>query len=177
MAHHRHHGRMQITRADIRRAERHLSRRDPIHDKTSRLKMLKQSATIGGTTFLAGLIKGYYGPMMLFAAKDAATNKKAFQGVPSELLAFVATGLFAASGYAGKHATVIANVADGIGAGYLHTLGAGIGDQLLFRKDHAKWAARANPLLANEHFAGALGSGSKPLTRAELAAMASAVRG
>lgn len=162
-----HHHRMSITRKDIQRAERHL-RRDPAASSPSgRMAQLKQSATIGGTTFLAGLIKGYYGPMMI----GTGTMK-----VPAELLAFLATGVLAASGYAGKHSGMVANIADGIGAGYLHTLGAGFGDQMFKRKDPSAWGKRMNPLLANENFAGALGSGSMPLTNAELRAMARSVR-
>ena len=173
-----HHHRMSITRKDIQRAERHLSRRDPITGPAGRMSQFKQSATVGGATFLAGLVKGYYGPMMCFAAKGADTDKTKFQGVPAELLAFLATGVFAASGYAGKYGTHVANIADGIGAGYLHTLGAGIGDQMFLKnKGRVAWTNRMNPLLANENFAGALGSGTAPLTQAELRAMASAVRG
>lgn len=153
---------LRITRKDIEMAERHLSRRDPATSATKGKAMhqARQTAEIGVAAFGMGLLKGRFGPIQVGP-------------VPVDLLAFVLLSIGGYSGVAGKFSDDVHNFADGLGAGYAHTLGAGIGGMLRVKAGQPLFTSSG---VSEDYVSGALSSGSSPLTEAELRAMAQAVR-
>jgi hypothetical protein len=94
--------------------------------------------------------------------------------VPADLLAGVALHALGFAGIAGKYDDDLHNFGDGVLSGYFVQLGAGFG---------AQWAEKSGAAphrfsggLDSQIVAGAMGAANSPLTEAELAAMAQAVR-
>jgi len=153
--------RFRITRRDIDMAERHLARRDPAVgtiDKKAAMGHARQTAEIGVASLGMGILKGRFGPIQVGP-------------VPVDLLAFVLLSIGGYMNVAGKYSDDVHNFADGLGAGYAHTLGAGIGGMLRVKAGQPLFTSSGD-----EFVAGALSTGSSPLTQAELQAMAQAVR-
>lgn len=153
MAHH-----LTITRRDIEAAER-MGRSAMRHKEKVENVMgaVTQTAEISVAAFGMGVLQGRFGPISLGP-------------IPVDLLAFALLSLGGYMGLGGKYNEHMHNFADGLGASYLHTLGAGFG---------VSWGQKAGKspfATSGAHIAGAIGSGSAPLTEAELAAMAHAVR-
>jgi len=160
MAHHHHLG---ISRSELDRAEklaRRALRRDPdIGGPAGRKAGLLCAGEVLGAAFLTGVAKGRFGPISLGP-------------VPADLIgggALLLAGFFGGKMF-GKATRHLWNVGLGVGAGYTHTLGAGVGINM------ATKATTTTTKLSGSRLAGALGRGAAPLTQAELAAMARAVR-
>jgi hypothetical protein len=179
MAHHAHH--YQITRQDLARAERHFKHhRSPTSHKGGKMGVagfLGETAAVQLSALGMGVLTGRYGPLSLGP-------------IPAELLVFLVAGGVALSGVAGHTGgNVVANVGQGVLAGYSNDFGKGLGS--MWRESAAQsdptikpWTSSNQywPTTSNMHptFAGAggrkLGAARAPLTPAELAAMAQAVR-
>lgn len=186
--------RFHITRQDIERAERHLHhhrhghhRRDPAHGKKGLVHHLLNDVEVGGAAFAAGLAKGYFGPLNVGP-------------VPVDLLAYA--GLAAANALGVVPSSMshhVGNVARGVLASYATTLGAGLGDKLLEKRDPKTWIDRQVSLVNNTQtsvnklmatnlqpppasatkVSGAgrgMRRGGSPLTETELRALAESVR-
>lgn len=153
---------LMITRRDIEHAHRIARRasRDEAkkHDmKEHAMKSLRVVSEVGLAAFGMGVVKGYYGPVSIGGK------------VPIDLLAFVALAGLGAAGVGGKYAEDVLNFGVGFGAGYLHTLGAGVGTSMGLKAGKTPFATTKSAGIA-----GALGTGNAPLTDAELAALAHA---
>lgn len=177
---------LHITRRDIEEAHRYA------RDSVGRLQSSRQSAGVGGKVVRSaevlagaagvGILSGYFGPLMLGNTP-----------VPLDLAAGVAGHLLAFTGLAGSFSDHLHNVSDGIMAGYAMKFGVGYGKSLA-----QKSGRPISPVFSGvggqqrqsrgigDAVKGALGglglggaqvfTGAEPLSEAELAAMAQAVR-
>lgn len=154
---------LTITRRDIARAERATSQAHALHASTHGIGgRLTTTAEVGLTAFGMGVLKGRFGPISLGP-------------VPVDLVGFVLFGLLGLSNVAGDAASHhVMNVANGLGAGYLHTLGAGVGVSWGLKAGQTPFKTAGDSRMGTR--LGALGRGNAPLTEAEIAAMAHAVR-
>lgn len=154
--------RLHITRQDIDAALRHgghrhhhghHAHRDPSKGGSAGSHIV-QSIEVLGASFGMGVAKG----------KVGIDKFQSLLGpVPLDAALFVAMQLggFMAGGR--PIADHLHNLGDGFGAGYVHQMGAMVG---------ASWAGTTPATPAAAGIAGALGRGNRPLTEAELAAMA-----
>jgi hypothetical protein len=160
---------LQITRRDIDRAmktaESAARHAQKVKDKgESMMGHLTQTLEIGGAALASGVIKGRFGAVSLGP-------------VPADLLAGVALHVLGFAGLAGKYDRDLHNFGDGVLAGYLVQLGAGFGTQWRIKSGLSPFATSGTQLSGGWHMAaGAIGAANAPLTEAELAAMAQAVR-
>jgi hypothetical protein len=161
MAHH-----YQITRQDLARAERHFKHhRSPSGHggggKMSALGLLGETAAVQGSALAMGVLTGRFGPLSLGP-------------VPVEGIAFLALSGLALSGWAGKASNVAANVGQGVLAGYSNDFGKGLGQMWRQSAGLSPWAS--TPQVSAGAGGRRLGAARAPMTPAELAAMAHAVR-
>jgi len=122
-----------------------------------------QTLEIGAGALGMGTLTGRFGPIKLGP-------------IPIDLLGGLALHLGGFFGLYGKYAEHGHNLADGVLANYLSTLGAGLGTTLRLKAGLSAFTAGENARLHGgmpTSHAGALGGGS-PLTEAEMAAMAQA---
>jgi hypothetical protein len=158
---------LQITRRDIDRAmataEKAARHAEKIQGKSeSVMAHMTQSLEIGAAALASGVVKGRFGAVSLGP-------------VPADLLAGVALHVLGFAGLAGKYDDDLHNFGDGVLAGYLVQLGAGFGTQWRIKSGGTPFAG--TELSGGWHeSAGAMGAAQAPLTEAELAAMAQAVR-
>lgn len=149
---------IHITRRDLDKAlsVAHAAyRRDPdvISKATGRLRA---SLEINGAAFFTGLAQGRFGPMLLPG------------GIPAAAVAGLAMHFAGFFGLANHYDEDLHNLADGVLAGYAHTLGMGFGGKLR--------TSAGLPAIWGTSLAGALGAGAGPVSEAELRAMARSVR-
>ncbi len=162
MAHH-----YQITRQDLARAERHYKHhRSPGgHGGGGKMSVghfLGETAAVQGASLGMGVLTGRFGPLSLGP-------------VPAELLVFLVAGGVALSGVAKGATNVVANVGQGVLAGYTNDFGKGLGQMWRTSAGLSAWTS-APQVTTSGPGGRRLGAARAPLTPAELAAMAHAVR-